>query len=75
MLLTANNAPGHHVWQVKKPRMLGAAIRQKKSVLFPGNPIDPTFFGPTLNFFGTSENFSSNFKVKTILSDFHACFI
>ena len=28
-----------------------------------GNPTDPTFFGPYLIFFGTSENFSSIYRV------------
>ena len=28
-----------------------------------GNLTDPTFLGPTLNYFGTSENFSSIFRV------------
>ena len=31
--------------------------------LVSGNPTDHTFFGPTLNFIGTSENFSSIFSV------------
>ena len=37
--------------------------KQKKTCLVSGNPIDPTFLGPTPNLFGTSENFSSIFRV------------
>ena len=40
-----------------------------KKCLVSGNPTDPTFLGPTLNFLGTSENFSSIFS---LLNDFHA---
>ena len=32
-------------------------LGQKKNGLVSGNPTDPTFLGPTLNFFETSENF------------------
>ena len=31
---------------------------QKNKCLVSGNPTDPTFLGPILNCFGTSENFS-----------------
>ena len=31
--------------------------KAKKKCLISGNPSDPTFLGPTLNVFGTSENF------------------
>ena len=37
------------------------SIRPKKKSS--GNPTDPTFSGPSLNFFWTSENFSSVFRV------------
>ena len=37
--------------------------KAKKKNLVSGNPTDPTFLGPTLNFLGTSENFSSIFRV------------
>ena len=37
--------------------------KKKKNVLFPQNPTNRTFLGPTLNIFGTSENFSSIFRV------------
>ena len=33
-------------------------LRPEKKCLVSGNPTDPTFLGSTLNFFGTSENFS-----------------
>ena len=35
---------------------------KKKKCLVSGNPTDPTFWGPTLNFFVTSEKFSSTFR-------------
>ena len=40
---------------------------KKKNCLISGNP---TFLGPTLNFFETSENFFS--ICRLILNDFHA---
>ena len=39
------------------------SIGPEKKCLVPGNPTDPTFLGPALNFYGTSENFSSVFRV------------
>ena len=44
--------------------------QKKKKCPVSGNPTDPTFLGPTLNFFETSENFFSIFRL--ILNDFHA---
>ena len=37
--------------------------KKKKKCLVSGNPTDPIFLGPTLNFLGTSENFSSIYRV------------
>ena len=42
---------------------------KKKNCLVSGNPTDPTFLGPTLNFFETSENLFSIFRL--IFNDFH----
>ena len=42
-------------WNVKS--------RHKKNCLVSGNPTSPTFLRPTWNVFGTSENFSSVFRV------------
>ena len=39
------------------------SLAKNRKCLVSGNPTDPTFLGPTLNFFGTSENFSSIFRV------------
>ena len=39
------------------PSYLGKKKKKKKKCLVYGNPTDPTFLGPTLNFFETSENF------------------
>ena len=36
---------------------------KKKNCLVSGNPTGPSFLGPTLNFLGTSENFSSIYRV------------
>ena len=40
-----------------------SSLGKKDKCLVSGNPTDPTFMGPTLNFFETSEIFSSIFRV------------
>ena len=39
------------------------ALRPKQMCLVSGNTTEPTFLGPTVKCFGTSENFSSIFRV------------
>ena len=55
------NYPVHVLWFDFFCSTLDKA--KKKRCLVSGNPTDPTFKGPTRNFLGTSENFSSIFRI------------
>ena len=56
-----------------KVSVLNVCLRQKKKCRVSGNPIDPTFLGPTLKHFGTSENFSSIFRVFVMIFMLFLC--
>ena len=45
--------------------------KKKKKCLVSANSTDPTFWGPTPNFFGTSETFSFIFRLKLFFNNLY----